>query len=109
MKVLLDECVNPAFARCFRVHQATSVLEAGLLSLSNGELIRAAESEFDAFITVDKGIVYQQNLQGFKLVIVLLRIGSNRADKLEPFVDEIEANLGLAKPGAILVVESGNR
>lgn len=105
MKVLLDECVDPAFAKCFRRHQATSVLEAGLLSLFNGELIRAAESEFDAFITVDKGIVYQQNLRGFKLVIVLLRIGSNRADVLSNYVEAIESKLETANPGSIILIE----
>jgi len=34
----------------------------GWESIVNGELIKLAESKFDVLITVDKGMMYQQNL-----------------------------------------------
>ena len=43
------------------------VPEAGFAGLLNGELLRMAERNFDMFVTLDKGIPYQQNLGGFKL------------------------------------------
>jgi hypothetical protein len=103
--VLLDECVDPAMAAHFTRHEAVSVLEAGLTSLSNGELLRAAEPVFDAFVTVDKGIVYQQNLAGFDLVFVLLRVGSNRAEALPPYVGRIEGILDSASPARFHLIE----
>lgn len=105
MRVLLDECVDPAFAAHFKRHQASSVLLAGLTSLSNGELLRTAETNFDAFVTVDKGIIYQQNLVGFDLAFILLRVGSNRADSLTTYLDMIEHALDELKPGEFRVIE----
>jgi len=62
MKILLDECVPRPLARYLEDHQVQTVPQAGWASTVNGPLIRLAESEFDVFITVDKGIRYQQNL-----------------------------------------------
>ena len=44
--------------------------------LENGELLKAAETAaFDAMVTSDQNILYQQNLKGRKLALVVL--GSN--------------------------------
>lgn len=40
--------------------------------LQNGELLLAAESVFDVFITTDQNLKYQQNLTGRKLAILVL-------------------------------------
>ncbi|MFI5385798.1 MAG: hypothetical protein ACHQ50_06725 [Fimbriimonadales bacterium] len=105
MKVLLDECVDPALAVHFARHEEVGVVAAGLTSIANGELLRAATSLFDAFITVDKGIVYQQNLASFDLIFVLLRVGSNRADALAPHVGRIESILDSAERGRFYIIE----
>ena len=55
MKILLDECVPRPLARYLEDHQVQTVPQAGWASTVNGPLIRLAESEFDVFITVDKG------------------------------------------------------
>jgi hypothetical protein len=44
----------------------------GWSELDNGELLSAAEIEFDAIITTDQSIRYQQNLAGRRLAIVVL-------------------------------------
>lgn len=105
MRVLLDECVDPALASAFRRHQAVGVVSAGFASVSNGDLLRAAQREFDAFVTVDKGVVYQQNIGSFDLAFVLLRVGSNRIDILRAYVDEIEEVLDHAEAGQFYVIE----
>ncbi len=93
MKVLLDECVDPACALLFMRHEAIGAVAAGFTSIANWELLRAAQGRFEAFVTVDKGIAYQQNLAAFDLVFILLRIGSNRADAIGPHVVQIETIL----------------
>lgn len=105
MRVLLDECVDPDVVLHFQRHVATGCVAAGLTSLANGELLRAAEPEFDAFVTVDKGILYQQNLAAFDLAFVFLRIGSNRAEAIAPFVPRIEELLDHAEKGSFHTIE----
>ena len=44
----------------------------GWARLSNGDLLAAAEKYFDAFITTDQNLRYQQNLAGRRLAILVL-------------------------------------
>jgi hypothetical protein len=44
----------------------------GWSNLTNGELLRAAESQFDLLISTDQNLRYQQNLVGKPLAIVVL-------------------------------------
>lgn len=69
MKILLDECVPKTLKSKLSVegHQCSTVPEAGLGGAANGELLRQAEVNFDVFLTLDKGIHYQQNLANYKI------------------------------------------
>lgn len=51
--------------------------ERGWSGLLNGALLRAADAEFDAFVTLDRGLAYQQDLTGLSLRLVVLRSVSN--------------------------------
>jgi hypothetical protein len=63
MKVLLDECIPRKFKECFVGHACSTVPEAGFAGERNGELLSLAEQQgFEVFLTLDKGIQYQQNL-----------------------------------------------
>jgi hypothetical protein len=47
--------------------------DMGWDTLSNGELLKAAEeAEFEILLTTDKNIRYQQNLTGRKIALVVL-------------------------------------
>jgi hypothetical protein len=72
----------------------------------NGDLLRLAENEFDALITIDTNLRYQQNLTGRKIAIVLLRAPSNRLAHLKSHFDACEQALRTLKPGDF--VEIGN-
>lgn len=108
MKILLDECVPPPLARYLEDHQVQTVPQAGWASTVNGPLIRLAESEFDVFITVDKGIRYQQNLNSMVIGFVVLRARSNRLEDLQPLVPDILAALRVIKPGDVVHIGSLN-
>jgi hypothetical protein len=45
-------------------HPVSTAKEMGWSELDNGKLLTAAEIEFDAIITTDRSIRYQQNLAG---------------------------------------------
>ena len=44
----------------------------GWAKLGNGDLLRAAEAAFDAFITTDQNLRYQQNFVKRRLAILVL-------------------------------------
>ncbi len=44
----------------------------GWSKLENGELLAAVEGKFDALVTTDQNLRYQQNLQGRRLAILVL-------------------------------------
>jgi hypothetical protein len=44
----------------------------GWAELDNGDLLDAAEAAFDALITTDQNLRYQQNLSGRRLAILVL-------------------------------------
>jgi len=84
--------------------EAVTVRQRGWGERKNGELIRLAQEEFDALVTMDQGIPHQQNLEGIRLVILLLEAPSNRLTDLAPLLPEAIEVLGRAKPGDVLRV-----
>lgn len=63
MKILLDECIPRKLKGALANHDCKTVPEAGLAGKKNGALLSLAEGAgFDIFLTMDKGLQYQQNL-----------------------------------------------
>jgi len=108
MRVLLDECVPRKFKASFPSHDCSTVPEAGFAGWKNGELLSLAEDQgFDVFLTLDKGIRYQQQLRGRRIAILLIRARSNRLVDLLPHVRACEAALSAICAGEIVVVQAG--
>jgi hypothetical protein len=77
-------------------------------TLSNGELLRAAEeAAFDIFLTTDKNIRYQRNLADRMIAIVVL--GNSRWPIVRLYVDRVVAAITVAKPGTYMQVEIPDR
>ena len=77
MRVLLDECLPKRLKHLLIGHNVQTVPEAGWAGKKNGELIRLATGKFDAFITIDSNLIYQQNLSGVSFGVVVLSARSN--------------------------------
>lgn len=104
MRLLLDECIDRRLARELPGHHVRTVPQMGWATIKNGRLLRLAEIEFDAFITVDRNLSFQQNLPKFKIAVVVLRARSNRIEDLKPLVPELLAALPGAMAGRVTVV-----
>ena len=80
MLILFDHG-TPAPLRSFlRNHTVKKTKDLGWDTLSNGELLRAAEeAAFEIFLTTDKNIRYQQNLADRTIAIVILGIRDGRS------------------------------
>lgn len=109
MKILLDECVPRTLKSDLSVegHQCLTVPEVGLGGAANGELLRQAEGNFDVFVTLDKGLHYQQNLTNYKIAILLIRAKSSRVADILPNLPACLAALRSIKPGQIVQVGEG--
>lgn len=104
MRVLLDECLPRPFKRDLIGHEAVTVPEMGWAGTKNGALLRLAEAEFDAFITVDQSLLYQQKIAGRSLGVIVLDAPDNQLDTLRRCTPEILAVLSALRPGAIMRV-----
>ncbi len=105
MRVLLDENLPHQLRGLFEDNmEVVTVSYRGWQGQGNGELLRIAENEFDAFITMDQGIPNQQNLSDIKIGIIVLEAESNRFENLSPLMPEVNAVLKTLKNGQIVHV-----
>jgi len=73
MKLLFDQGTPVPLRRYLPDHTTETAYEKGWSNISNGELLKLAEADdFDALITTDQNLRYQQNLTGRKIAIVVL-------------------------------------
>jgi len=86
MRLLLDESLPRGLKRHLSTHEVATVPEKGWTGKSNGDLLRLAEEEFDAFLTADQNVEFQQNLRAYKLAVVVLAAQTTRLEDLEPLI-----------------------
>ena len=72
MRIILDQGTPAPLRTVLGGHQVSTVYELGWSTLSNGELLAAAEDEFDVLVTTDRSLRHQQNLTGRRLSILIL-------------------------------------
>jgi len=72
MKILFDQGTPAPLRRALTGHSVATAYEKGWTDLDNGALLQAAEAEFDALVTTDKNLRYQQNVTGRQLAILVL-------------------------------------
>ena len=53
-------------------HEVCTAFEMGWERLENGDLLAEAEKSFEALVTTDRNLRYQQNLAGRRLAILVL-------------------------------------
>ncbi len=64
----------------------------------------AEQSGFEVFLTLDRGLEYEQNLRRRIMAIVLIRARPNRLADLLPHSAEILKVLGSIQPGELVKV-----
>ena len=91
MKLLFDESMPRPLGACFpKSFEIRTVQRMGWAGRSNGDLLRlAAAHEFDAFVTADRGIEYQQNLDNLPLPVIVLIASRTRVQELRPLIAQV--------------------
>ena len=101
MRLLLDECVPKRLKRELLGHEVKTVQDMGWAGIKNGALLKLADGQFDALLTVDQGIEYQQNLSGLTISVVVMLAASNDVDDLRPLLPGVEQALADLRAGEI--------
>ena len=106
MKILLDECVPRAIKYSLSVgdNECMTVPEAGFAGKTNGDLLALAENRFDVFVTVDKGVQFQQNVARYKIAILLIRASSSRLADILPHIPACLIALRHVRPGQLIEI-----
>ena len=107
MRLLLDECVPRPLKRDLVGHDVHHVVDMGWSSKRNGELLQLMVADgFDALLTVDQSLEFQQNLGAVGVGVVVVLAKSNRVKELRPLVPlMLEALAGLTA-GALIRIGS---
>ena len=72
MRILFDQGTPVPLRLALAGHVVQTAFELGWSTLSNGELLAAAEGAFEVLITTDRNLRHQQNVTGRSLAILVL-------------------------------------
>jgi hypothetical protein len=84
-----------------RGHAVDTVAGRGWAGITNGELLRRMTGHYDALITMDRGIEFQQPIAALSFGIVIVRAASNRMQHLRPLVPAILSAIAGAAPARV--------
>lgn len=97
MRVLFDQGTPVPLRNYLGEHKVATAAEMGWSRLSNGQLLDAAENQFDVLITTDQALRSQQNLRDRKLAVLILPFAS--WPRLKPNAEKIVSRVAAVRAG----------
>ena len=104
MRLLLDESLPQRLKQELRGHDVVAVQDMGWTGKTNGEVLLLARGEFDAFLTADQNLEFQQNLGEADVAVVVLAAETNRFADLQPLVPGVLSALENIQAGQVVRV-----
>ncbi len=87
MKLLLDENLPKRLKQDLAPHEVFTVRDMGWNGFSNGALLqRMKEHGFDALLTFDKNLSYQQNFERYDLPVLVQDAPDNTYNTMAPMM-----------------------
>ena len=94
MRLLLDENLPKRLKLDFPEHEVFTVRDKGWNGVKNGKLLKLLiENEFDALLTFDKNLQYQQNFFKYSIAVFVLSARINRYEILRPLTPQVRVYL----------------
>ena len=98
-----DASDEAGLTQLLRGHDVATVQEMAWAGIANGALLRAAaDAGFEALLTVDRGIEFQQSLRGLELSVVAIQARSNDINDLRLLMPQVDAALRKLRPGIVV-------
>jgi hypothetical protein len=105
MKLLLDENLPHKLRTEITGHDVFTVAFMGWAGLENGALLtQAAAAGFDALITNDRGLEYEQDQTALPLAVIVLLAPANTIEAIRPLSAALHAALASLKPRTLVKV-----
>jgi hypothetical protein len=105
VKLPLDENLPHKLRQNLPGHNVFTTAYMNWGGIKNGELLRlAAQDGFDALITIDAGIKYEQNLATLPCAVVIVRAASNAFEHIEPHIPQLLKALSVLTPKTLVKV-----
>lgn len=83
MKILLDECITQRLLTHLSDFETTTVSKMGWSGVKNGKLMSlCVEHNFDILLTIDKNLIFQQNLDKYPISIVVLKAKNSKLEEI---------------------------
>ena len=99
MRIIFDQGTPVPLRNFLSSHQVETAFERGWSTLSNGDLLAAAEQEgFEVFVTTDKNLGDQQTFGGMRIAIVVL--SSTSWPRIQKAVTAVKQAIDAALPGS---------
>ena len=87
MKILLDECVTKRLKNHLTEFNIFTIRELNLSGIKNGKLMTyCVKNNFDLLLTIDKNLMYQQNLDKYPVTIAVLNCFTSKIEELITFL-----------------------
>ena len=103
MRVLLDEQLDVRLKDDLSADfEVWTVAARGWKGKKNGELLRAAQQEFDVLITMDRGIEHQQNWKVMSIGFIIISAKTNRYADVTLLIPQINSVLGRIRIGQLI-------
>lgn len=95
MRLLLDENMPKRLRRDFPEHEVFTVRDKGWNGVKNGALLELmVAAGFQALLTFDKNLQYQQNFARYSLTVFVVSASINTYEVLTGFSGQIRQVLG---------------
>jgi hypothetical protein len=106
LRVVLDEDVPRKIVPFLPAHEVHSVVSLRWGGIKNGTLLDLIDREgFDVFITGDKNMSSQQQLENRPFAVLIL--SAINWPIVRPYVEKIASAVATAQPGTVTLVECG--
>lgn len=104
MRVLFDQGTPVPLRQALTDHSVSTAFQMRWAELDNGDLLDAAEAQFDALITTDQNLRHQQNLTGRRLAILVLP--TTRWPVIRSHLAEVATAVNELRPGELRELDS---
>src|SRR5688572_3535775 len=98
----LDECVDRRLGSQLTEHEVSSAYSRRWLGLPDSVLLNRCANQFDAFVTLDSNLEYQQNIRALPFGVIVLKAGRGRLSELMPLLPALNAALSSIRPGQLI-------
>ena len=106
MKILLDECVTKRLKNHLIEFDVFTVRELSLSGIKNGKLMTyCVENNFDILLTIDKNLMFQQNLDKYPLTIAVLNCFTSKIEELITFLPSFKLQVDILEKHQAYIID----